>query len=103
MLEVKGPWGGQGDLTWAMWRLRRCVPEAGRLEERDNMCEKGVGRGLRLSGEQRGAQLTLILQGTQNKEACGLDASDREERGKPGRPRVTPRFLELELQARDRV
>lgn len=71
MLEVKGPWGGQGDLTWAMWRLRRCVPEAGRLEERDNMCKKGVGRGLKLSGEQRGAQLTLILQGTQNKEACG--------------------------------
>ena len=71
MLAMRGLWGGQGDLTWARWWLRRCVPEAGHLEGRDSMCKRGVGRSLKLSGEWKGALLTVILPGTQNKEACG--------------------------------
>lgn len=86
MLGVRDLGGGQGDLTWARWRLGRCVPEAGHLEERDSMCKKGVGRGLRLSGEWPGAQLTLILQGTQNKEACGEMHQAERRGGEPGRP-----------------
>lgn len=78
MLAVRALGGGQGELSWVTCQPGRCVPEAGHLEGRGSMYTEDVGRGLRLSGEERGTQLSLVLP-RNTKEAVGRCIHQRGE------------------------